>query len=607
MKEILSLLKPYVKRHKKYFFTLNTATLVSAISQTLIPLTISNIIDDALESDSRAVITNGFIIILFLGIIDLLSNMSQRFSSVRFAQHIMFDIRQDLYESLQYQELEFYSKESVGQIMSRTVEEVYSLRDILTWGYRIFLLVTFLFIASFFVMIQISIQLSAIFLIIPIIIMLIIKKSSKNNLQLFYDARFKYGELNEVLAENLSGIQTVKSFGREQEQIAIFNVKNQEFYETALKTVNVRATLMPGMIFIISFALISLVFIGGLFVSRDIISPGNFVAFMLLVLQIAIPGRFIGWFGIILQDANSAAIRLNEIFNAPELIKDKSDALIVEDINGEIRFEDVSFDYPQTPHTLHNIDLTIPPGQKVALLGPTGAGKSSLINLIPRFFDPTKGRITIDGIDIIDYNKQSLRSHIGIVHQEAFLFTLSILDNIAFGNPKASREDIVNAAKIAQIHDFIENLDDAYDTIVGERGVTLSGGQRQRITIARTLLQNPRILIFDDSVSAVDPETESKIQASLENAATDRTTIIISQRPSSLRYVDRIIILNKGHIVQDGTHTELKKQDGIYKQFLDAIKTQIQFMDWDKSEEVDTITTQVDQSKTTSTTSEANR
>jgi ABC-type multidrug transport system fused ATPase/permease subunit len=264
------------------------------------------------------------------------------------------------------------------------------------------------------------------------------------------------------------------------------------------------------------------------------------------------------------------------------LVKDKIDAKVMDQIKGEITFRHVSFDYPQTPHTLHDINITIPNGQKVALLGPTGAGKSSLINLIPRFFDPTTGSILIDGIDIRNITKRSLRSHIGIVHQEAYLFTLSIYDNIAFGNANATKEEVIAAAQAAQIHDFVSTLEEGYDTIVGERGVTLSGGQRQRVTLARTLVQNPKILIFDDSVTAVDPETEAKIQSSLQSAATERTTIIISQRPSSLRYVDRIIVLDNGHVVQDGTHTELQQVDGIYQQFLDALSTQIQFLDWDE-------------------------
>lgn len=561
------------------------ATIIAAVAQTLIPVNIGLIVDDVIENDSKNRLINGFFTIVAFGIIDLFANMGQRFSSVRFAQSILKDIRQDLFQTLQYQELEFYSKETIGQIMARSIEEVFSLRDLLTWGYRICMLLVWLFIGSMLVMLQISFALSLIFMIIPIVLLFIVIKSSQNNVQIFYDARYKYGEMNQALAENLSGIQTVKSFGSEQEQIAYFNLKNQDFFEAALKTAKIRATLTPGMVFIISITLISLVFLGGVFVSLGEITPGNFIAFMLLVLQIAMPGRFVGWLGIIVQEANSAAIRLNEIFKAPELLEETDDAKMVQTIKGEIKFENVSFDYPQTPHTLHEINLEIPAGQKVALLGPTGSGKSSLINLIPRFFDPTAGKVLIDGINVQQYTKKSLRAHIGIVHQEAFLFTLTIHDNIAFGNPHATREEVIEAAKAAQIHDFVETLEDGYDTIVGERGVTLSGGQRQRVTIARTLLQNPKILIFDDSVSSVDPSTEKQIQSSLEKSSEERTTIVISQRPSSLRYVDRIIVLENGHVTQDGTHQELIDQPGMYKQFIDAVTSQIKFLDWDIPED----------------------
>ncbi|MHA2249340.1 MAG: ABC transporter ATP-binding protein [Candidatus Kariarchaeaceae archaeon] len=586
MSELLTLLRPHINRHKKYFILLNTSTVVAAASQVLIPLNVSHIVDSIIVEDpSKSVLITGFFIILGFAILDLFANMSQRFASVRFAQYIIYDIRQELYQTLQFQELEYYSKETVGQIMARSIEEVFSLRDILTWGYRIAMLLALLFVGSIIAMVNVSVQLSLVFFIIPIVMVYIVRKSSEKNLQYFYDARFSYGEMSQALAENLSGIHTVKSFGREQEQVAYFNTKNQDFYDKAMDTERIRATLAPGMIFVVSTALIFLVFTGGYFVSSGQITPGNFVAFMMLVLQIAIPGRFIGWLGISLQDANSAAIRLNEIFNAPELLEEKVDARDAREIGGAIRFESVTFDYPETSHTLHNIDLVIPAGQKVALLGPTGAGKSTLINLIPRFFDVTKGRILIDGTDVKNFTKRSLRSQIGIVHQEAFLFTLSLKDNIALGNPEASFDEVVEAATSAQIHDFIVTLEDGYDTIVGERGVTLSGGQRQRVTIARTLLQNPKILIFDDSVSAVDPETEAKIQNSLESASVERTTIVISQRPSSLKYVDRIIVLDKGHIVQDGTHEELKDQPGIYNLFLEAVESQIRFLDWDVDEE----------------------
>ncbi|OLS26523.1 MAG: putative multidrug export ATP-binding/permease protein [Candidatus Heimdallarchaeota archaeon LC_2] len=586
MREVFDLLWPYTKKHKLKFWALNLSIFVAAISQTLIPFQISRLIDGPLQDGNKSGLYSGFAIIVFLGIVDLLAGMGQRFASVKFSTSVIYDIRQDLYQTLQYQELEYYSSETIGQIMSRSIEEVLSLREILTWGYRIALLLVLLFLNSFIVMVGISPKLSIVFLLIPVILFYIAFSTSKGNVKLFYDARFKYGTMNEVLAENLSGIKTVKSFGREEEQIAIFNVKNQDFFDASLKTAKIRANLQSGMVFIISIAMMILVIVGGVFVSNGEITTGQFVAFMLLVLTISMPGRFAGWLGIILQNSQSAALRLAEIFDAPELLEEKYDAIELSDIEGRIRFDNVFFKYPNiqtndVPDALHHVSFEIPSGQKVALLGPTGSGKTSLINILPRFYDPKEGSVYIDDIDIKSVTTRSLRKNIGIVHQEAFLFTLTIHDNIAFGNSTATRDEVIDVAKSAQIHDFINGLDEGYDTIVGERGVTLSGGQRQRITIARTLLQNPKILIFDDSVSAVDPETEARIQESLESASTLRTTIIISQRPSSLKFVDRIIVLDNGHVVQDGTHENLIGEEGMYKEFLNAVETQIKFLSWD--------------------------
>ncbi|MDH5400990.1 MAG: ABC transporter ATP-binding protein/permease [Candidatus Heimdallarchaeota archaeon] len=562
---------------------MNITTLLAALSQLSIPLIINYIIDDLIVDRDKKLIYIFSFILLFLGLMDLLMNIVQRYVSIRFSNKIIYDIRQDVFTILQHQDLEYYSSETVGQIMARSIYEITSLRDILTWAYRITFLTVFLFIGSIISMFIISPLLSMGFLVIPPILYIYITRSSESNSKMFYNARYKFGELNDALAENLAGIKTVKAFAAEHEQIAFFTQKNNDYYYASMKTAKVRANMQPVIVFIISISLFALVFLGGYLITIKEITIGNFISFMLLSLQIAIPGRFLGWIGIIVQESNSAAIRLNEIFHAPIHINEADKPKNITNISGKITYKDVSFGYPKNNHTLHSVNLEIPAGQKVALLGETGSGKSTLINLIPRFFDPDQGSILIDDINTKQFSLSSLRSHIGIVHQEAFLFTLSIFENIAFGIPNASKEDVIAAAKAAQIHDFIMTLEKEYDTIVGERGVTLSGGQRQRVTIARTLLLNPKILIFDDSVSAVDPETESKIQEALEQASFKRTTLVISQRPSSLRYVDRIIVLNKGRIVQDGKHDTLIKEVGIYRDFINAINSQIKFMDWDES------------------------
>ena len=588
MRELLTLLKPYIKKHKLFFAGVNLASIGAATAQTLIPLKISEIIDITLEEASKSSLLIGFVILIGFTLLDLLANMIQRRFTVKMSQNVIFDLRQDLFEVLQGHELEFYSKESVGQIMSRSIEEVYSMRELLTWGYRITALVTFLFIGSIVSIMSISWQLGLVFLIIPIIVVVLTTKTSARNKELFYGARFKFGELSEVLAENLSGIQTVKSFGAEDEQIQNFNVYNQEFYNASMKTAGVRARIIPGMIFLIASMLVGLVFLGGGMVAMGDLTVGNFVAFMLLSLNIAIPGRFLGFIGILVQDGNSAAIRINEILQAPPFLDEGKSANDVDNIKGKIEFENVSFGYPGANNSLCNINFTINPGEKIALLGRTGSGKTSLINLLPRFFDPTEGRILIDEKDIkTEYTMRSLRKQIGIVHQESFLFTVSIHENIAFGCANASREDVINAAKAAQIHDFIETLDEGYDTIVGERGITLSGGQRQRVSIAQTLMTKPKILVFDDSVSAIDPKTEAKIQDALQESMEDRTTIIISQRPSSLQYVNKVFVLDNGRIIQSGTHDELMATEGAYKNYISQVYANVKFMDWEVSPEVD--------------------
>ena len=563
------------------------ASFSAATAQTLIPLKISDIIDQTLADANKSSLLIGFIILLGFTLLDLLANMIQRRFTVKMSQNVIFDLRQDLFEVLQSHELEFYSKESVGQIMSRSIEEVYSMRELLTWGYRITALVTFLFIGSIISIMRFSWQLGLVFMIIPIIVVVLTTKTSARNKELFYGARFKFGELSEVLAENLSGIQTVKSFGAEDEQIQNFNIYNQEFYEASMKTAGVRARIIPGMIFLIASMMVGLVFLGGGMVAMGELTVGNFVAFMLLSLNIAIPGRFLGFIGILIQDGNSAAIRINEILQAPPFLDEDKSANDIDTISGKIEFDNVSFGYPNANNSLCNINFTINPGEKIALLGKTGSGKSSLINLLPRFFDPTEGRILIDDKDIkTAFTIHSLRKQIGIVHQESFLFTVSIHENIAFGCAGASREDVIKAAKAAQIHDFIETLEDGYDTIVGERGITLSGGQRQRVSIAQTIMTQPKILIFDDSVSAIDPKTESRIQEALQDSMEDRTTIIISQRPSSLQYVNKVFVLDEGRIIQSGTHDELMKIEGAYRDYITQVYENVKFMDWEVSPEV---------------------
>ncbi|MHA2337163.1 MAG: ABC transporter ATP-binding protein [Candidatus Hodarchaeales archaeon] len=594
MREFLKFIYPYLKEHKKFFFFVNFAVIIQAIIQVNIPLQISTIIDTALDIEKKIdadlayeIVINGFFVLLLLALIEWFLNFIMRIASVYFSQGVMESIRQTFFKKIQDQELEFYSKETIGQLMERTIDSVFQMQEILTWGWRITILITWLSIGTTIAIFLEAPLLAFFFLLIFPIILWVLIRSSNRNAKIFYNTRQKYGDLNEILAENLSGIRTVKSFGREFEQIDIFGDKNTIYSNAASREIKVRSVLRPGMLFLIYLGVIILLFIGGAFTQLEVISVGKFIAFMLLVIQISVPGRFLGDLGIAAQMANAASIRLEEVLNTSISINDKPNAVKLQNIKSEIKFENVSFKYPNSDvEVLSNINLTIKTGERVALLGATGSGKSTLINLLPRFFDSSKGRILIDGENIKDYTKQSLRDRIGIVHQDNFLFSMNIHENIAFGHHDASRDEVINAAKIAQAHDFIVNeLPDGYDSIIGERGVTLSGGQRQRITIARAVITNPDLLILDDAVSAVDPETEANLQETLKEVARTRTTIVISQRPSSLQFVNRIIVIDEGKIVQQGTHRELNSQEGIYQNFISTVENQIKFIDWEKNTE----------------------
>ena len=581
MKEILSFLLPYVRKNWMLFASMAFFVALSAIAETYIPIQIGFIIDNFSQENQEEVLISGFITILILASIAGLGGIISRALNNRFSRKLQYDIREDIFETLQAQELNFYSSESIGQIMARTVEEVFAMRDILGWGIRISIYIMVLFISAFFEILLTSVYLALAYGLIVPLALLILGYLSKKKANVFYLTRFKYGEMNQAMAENYSGIKTVKSFGREDEHMKNFDKVNFSFYKTLLQEINIRSIMQPLMLLFINVGIVIILIFSASLLKLNLLSSGEFVSFILLTLNITTPGRFLGFIAISLQISDASAIRLNEVLKAGIDVRNSEHPTKFPEQEGDILFTGVSFRYPQGHvNALNNLNLKIKAGEKLAILGPTGAGKSTLINLLPRFYDVNTGEITIGGTNIKNIHLNSLRKHIGIIHQDNFLFTMSIEDNIRFGRKGASREEIVAAAKAAQIHEFISSLDEGYGTIIGERGVTLSGGQRQRVAIAREIITEPSIIVFDDSVSAVDPETESKLQDTLNKFSSGKTVIIISQRPSSLKYADRILVIDEGKVSQLGTHDKLKNIPGIYQRFIEAVDSQIQFIKW---------------------------
>ncbi len=590
MIEFLKFIYPYTKEHKYSFLSTIFFVLIGCYTQIEVPLYIGQIIDSITPSTIISEIYIAFVLLFILAVIDYIAQLGMRFTGVRYQRDVMESIRRDVFKKLHQQELEYYSKETVGQLMERTVDEVYNMQEILAWGVRI--IATIIIVSSIVIAIMFftSWELAIIFALTYPILLYVLKKTSNKNAQIFYDTRLKFGYLSDTMAENLSGIKTVKSFGREKEQINTFKNRNTDYINSSNELIAVKSFLQPGMIAFYSIAVITFLAAGGFFLGTGFILPGIFASFMLLILRLGQQTRFLGDLGIDLLIADSASLRLNEVLKAPLVLEDDPDSEILTAMNGLIEFKNVSFTYKGNNYkSLENLNLTIKPGEKVALLGPTGSGKTTLVNLIPRFYDPTEGQVLIDNKDIKHLNRKSLRKFIQIVHQDNFLYTITLFENISFGKPDAELPEVIEYSKASQIHTFIDSLDKKYDTIVGERGVSLSGGQRQRTTIARGLITKPKIIIFDDSVSAIDPETEAKIQETIAKIDKDITLLVISQRPSSLKFVDRIIVLEDGKITQEGTHNELIAVDGLYKRFINSVKKQVKFIDWDASIQEKTI------------------
>jgi ATP-binding cassette subfamily B protein len=402
---------------------------------------------------------------------------------------------------------------------------------------------------------------------------------------LFKRIQEQMGLVAAIMQESMTGIGVVKAFAREPYELAKFDKENEIWFERRFRANSIWANYWPLFTLILSSAIFMLLFFGGPQAIDGTITVGSLFAMISYVLMLNAPVSHLGFVVNMAATAGASAARVFEIVDTPNEVEEPADAIDLSDIRGEVTFEHVSFAYGEGRVTLDDINFTARPGQVVALIGPTGSGKSTVINLIPRFYDPTSGRVLIDGMDIRTVRLKSLRRNIGTVLQSPFLFNATIAENIAYGRPDASMDEIIAAARSAAAHEFISSFPQGYETTVGERGVTLSGGQKQRIAIARAILRNPQILILDDSTSSVDTETEHIIQQALAVIMHGRTTFIIAQRLLTLKSADMILVLDGGRIVQRGRHDELLRQDGLYREIYDLqLRDQEEFVSLQQAE-----------------------
>ncbi|WP_261133817.1 ABC transporter ATP-binding protein [Bacillus sp. Marseille-Q3570] len=482
----------------------------------------------------------------------------------------VYRLREALYKKLQYLPFRYYDNAKTGDLMSRLTADVEGFRFFLSFGFA--QVINFLLLVSFSlgVMFYYSVPLAFVTLGMLPFLAVAVYRFDKRVHPAFRGIRKSMGRLNTKVQENVSGINTIKSLSREDFEIGKFVNNNKDYRDNYLNTSDIWAKYFPLMEMIGNLCVVFLLSYGGFLVFNNQLNPGELVAFFSLVWYIIWPIMNLGFVINTFSQSKASGERLLEILDEPEDIQDKEDPLHIDELNGDVEFANVTHKYAsEEEYALKDVSFKATKGTTIGLLGATGAGKTTITQLISRFYEPKEGKLLIDGIDIKEYSIKSLRKNVGVVLQETFLFSSSIRDNIAYGDADIELEKIVDAAKRAQAHDFIMELPDGYDTILGERGMGLSGGQKQRIAIARAILSDPSILILDDATSAVDMETEFKIQKAFREVMKGRTTFIIAHRISSLKHADEILVLEDGRIAQRGTHEDLIDQEGMYRRVYD--------------------------------------
>ena len=570
MKENLKKMVSYYRPYKGTFFLDMFFAFVASIISLVIPLVVRYITTNVTKMDISEAVRRIIIIGIVLIVLVLIQFASNYF--ITNIGHVMgakmeYNMRAEIFAHYQKLSFSFFDEQKVGQLMSRITNDLFEITELLHHGPENLAISFIKIIGALIILSSISGYLTiAAFILLPFMFIyaFIMNKKMK---RAFKENRVQIAEINTQIEDNLSGIRVVKSFANEDIEKEKFKVGNDGFLRAKKKSYFYMGFYHSGMTAFTMLINVTVIMIGGILMAKGMVPVADFVTFLLYINVFTDPIRTLIEFAEQFQNGYSGFERFMEILAIEPDIKDSPNAVHLENVKGDIVFDDVSFKYKDTAHrVLRHINLDVKAGSYVALVGSSGGGKTTLCSLIPRFYEVTKGSVRIDGKDVRDVTLESLRKNIGIVQQDVYLFAGTVYDNIRYGKPDATREEVMEAAKLANAHDFIMELPNGYDTDIGQRGIKLSGGQKQRLSIARVFLKNPPILIFDEATSALDNESESIVKESLEKLAHNRTTFVIAHRLSTIRNAENILVLTENGIEESGTHDELMLKNGIYAQ-----------------------------------------